>query len=216
MIEKSDEAYRTIGEVAERLDLPPHVLRFWETRFKEIDPVKRAGGRRYYRPRDVELVSAIRHLLYGEGYTIKGVQRLLKEQGARAVIDGVRSGGAPRPAPEPAEDEADAPPTRPAFAQQPAFVQEPVFAQETVFVQETDFTPPRTETELRAEAPRPPGSEPEAEIEPPLPPRANLPAVIPRAISGANDALDIEDAQRLRAALAELAECRRLLLLTKR
>ena len=89
---KSEQAFRTIGEVAESLDLPPHVLRFWETRFKELEPVKRAGGRRYYRPRDVELVMALRHLLYGQGYTIKGVQRILKEQGARAVVESVRAG----------------------------------------------------------------------------------------------------------------------------
>ncbi len=89
---KSEQAFRTIGEVAESLDLPPHVLRFWETRFKELEPVKRAGGRRYYRPRDVELVMALRHLLYGQGYTIKGVQRILKEQGARAVVESLRAG----------------------------------------------------------------------------------------------------------------------------
>jgi len=90
--DKNEQAFRTIGEVAESLDLPPHVLRFWESRFKELEPVKRAGGRRYYRPRDVELVMALRHLLYGQGYTIKGVQRILKEQGVRAVIDGLRAG----------------------------------------------------------------------------------------------------------------------------
>lgn len=77
---------KTIGEVAETLDLPQHVLRFWETRFKELDPVKRAGGRRFYRPRDIALLATIRHLLYSEGYTIKGVQRILKERGVDAVI----------------------------------------------------------------------------------------------------------------------------------
>jgi DNA-binding transcriptional MerR regulator len=94
-------ALKTIGEVAEALDLPQHVLRFWETRFKEIDPVKRAGGRRFYRPRDIELVEAIRHLLYREGYTIKGVQRILKERGVDAVIAEVarrQSGDASVPA----------------------------------------------------------------------------------------------------------------------
>jgi DNA-binding transcriptional MerR regulator len=85
-MEKSSDAFRTISEVAEDLDLPQHVLRFWETRFGQIRPLKRGGGRRYYRPDDVELLRAIRHLLYGEGYTIKGVQKILKEQGARAVI----------------------------------------------------------------------------------------------------------------------------------
>lgn len=84
-MEKSVDAFRTISEVAEDLALPQHVLRFWETRFPRIRPLKRAGGRRYYRPADVVLLRTIRQLLYDEGYTIKGVQRLLKEQGAKAV-----------------------------------------------------------------------------------------------------------------------------------
>ncbi|WP_417694905.1 MerR family transcriptional regulator [Roseibium sp.] len=84
--EKAADAFRTISEVAEELDLPQHVLRFWETRFSQIKPLKRGGGRRYYRPDDVELLCGIRHLLYGEGYTIKGVQRILKEQGPRFVM----------------------------------------------------------------------------------------------------------------------------------
>ncbi|MEP3049456.1 MAG: MerR family transcriptional regulator [Roseibium sp.] len=84
--DKSPDAFRTISEVAEELDLPQHVLRFWETRFTQIKPLKRGGGRRYYRPDDVELLKGIRHLLYGEGYTIKGVQRILKEQGPRYVM----------------------------------------------------------------------------------------------------------------------------------
>lgn len=88
MTSKSQEAMRTIGEVAESLDLPAHVLRFWETRFRQINPLKRAGGRRFYRQRDIELVAAIRHLLYHEGYTIKGVQRILKEDGVEAVLAG--------------------------------------------------------------------------------------------------------------------------------
>jgi DNA-binding transcriptional MerR regulator len=83
---KAPDAFRTISEVAEELDLPQHVLRFWETRFSQIKPLKRGGGRRYYRPQDVELLKGIRHLLYGEGYTIRGVQRILREQGARFVI----------------------------------------------------------------------------------------------------------------------------------
>ncbi|WP_209008065.1 MerR family transcriptional regulator [Roseibium litorale] len=85
-MDKSPDAFRTISEVAEDLDLPQHVLRFWETRFTQIKPLKRGGGRRYYRPDDVELLRGIRHLLYGEGYTIKGVQRILKEQGPRFVM----------------------------------------------------------------------------------------------------------------------------------
>lgn len=84
-MEKGPDAFRTISEVADDLDLPQHVLRFWETRFPQIRPLKRGGGRRYYRPDDVELLRGIRHLLYGEGYTIRGVQRILKEEGPRYV-----------------------------------------------------------------------------------------------------------------------------------
>jgi DNA-binding transcriptional MerR regulator len=91
-MDKSADAYRTISEVADELDVPQHVLRFWETRFTHIRPLKRAGGRRFYRPQDVELLRAIKQLLYGEGYTIKGVQRILKEQGARAVAAASQSG----------------------------------------------------------------------------------------------------------------------------
>jgi len=80
---KSPDAFRTISEVAEDLDLPQHVLRFWETRFNQIKPMKRGGGRRYYRPDDIELLKCIKSYLYDEGYTIRGVQRILKEQGAK-------------------------------------------------------------------------------------------------------------------------------------
>ena len=76
---KSPSAFRTISEVAEKLDLPAHVLRFWETKFSLVRPIKRGGGRRYYRPEDVQLLSHIRSLLYDEGYTIKGVQKLMRE-----------------------------------------------------------------------------------------------------------------------------------------
>lgn len=93
---KSAEAYRTIGEVADALKLPQHVLRFWETRFTQIKPLKRGGGRRFYRPEDIELLMAIRQLLYGEGYTIKGVQRMLKENGPRTVVALARERGASR------------------------------------------------------------------------------------------------------------------------
>jgi DNA-binding transcriptional MerR regulator len=85
LTEKSPEAYRTIREVADSLDLPQHVLRFWETRFPQIRPLKRAGGRRYYRPDDIERLRLIKRLLYDEGYTIKGVQKLFKEQGVQAL-----------------------------------------------------------------------------------------------------------------------------------
>src|ERR687890_2868829 len=84
-MDKSPDAFRTISGVADALDLPQHGLRFWETRFAHIKPLKRGGGRRYYRPDDIDLLKGIRHFLYGEGYTIKGVQRILKEEGPRFV-----------------------------------------------------------------------------------------------------------------------------------
>lgn len=149
-MERPADAFRTISEVAEDLDLPQHVLRFWETRFTQIKPLKRGGGRRYYRPEDVELLRAIRHLLYGEGYTIRGVQRILKEQGVKAVIALVRSGAA---APAQARDEA------------------------------LTVAAPVDEQPLAAFAPAP-------------------------ARSGA---LSPQQAQALQAALAELAECARIL-----
>jgi DNA-binding transcriptional MerR regulator len=83
---KSASAFRTISEVAADLDVPQHVLRFWETKFSQIRPLKRAGGRRYYRPEDVALLRRIRSLLYQDGYTIRGVQRLLREGGAKALL----------------------------------------------------------------------------------------------------------------------------------
>ncbi len=95
-MDKAPDAYRTISEVADDLDLPQHVLRFWETRFSQIRPLKRGGGRRYYRPEDIDLLKGIRHLLYGEGYTIRGVQRIIKENGVKAIQAlGRGEGGSP-------------------------------------------------------------------------------------------------------------------------
>ncbi len=85
---KSPDAFRTISEVAEELDVPQHVLRFWESKFSQVRPLKRGGGRRYYRPEDVELLRRIRALLYTEGYTIKGVQKVLRENGRKGVLSG--------------------------------------------------------------------------------------------------------------------------------
>jgi DNA-binding transcriptional MerR regulator len=83
---KSEAAFRTISEVAEDLDVPQHVLRFWESKFPQVKPLKRGGGRRYYRPEDVALLRRIRDLLYNEGYTIKGVQKLLREVGGKELL----------------------------------------------------------------------------------------------------------------------------------
>jgi DNA-binding transcriptional MerR regulator len=105
-LEKAPDAFRTISEVADEIDIPQHVLRFWESRFPQIRPMKRGGGRRYYRPDDVDLLRGVRHLLYGEGYTIRGVQRILREQGSPFVQNVWRAGAEPPP-PELPEDVAE-------------------------------------------------------------------------------------------------------------
>ncbi len=102
-MEKAPDAFRTISEVADEIDVPQHVLRFWESRFTQIRPMKRGGGRRYYRPDDVDLLRGVRHLLYGEGYTIRGVQRILREQGS-AFVQNVWRAGAEPPPPQLEED----------------------------------------------------------------------------------------------------------------
>ncbi len=99
-LQKSPDAFRTISEVSTELDVPQHVLRFWETKFKVVKPLKRGGGRRYYRPSDVELIRGIRDLLYKHGFTIRGAQKLLKEQGGRidnvdAMVSAARAEGNP-------------------------------------------------------------------------------------------------------------------------
>jgi DNA-binding transcriptional MerR regulator len=95
-VDKAPDAFRTISEVADDLDVPQHVLRFWESHSTQIRPMKRGGGRRYYRPDDIDLLRGIRHLLYGQGYTIRGVQRILREQGPR-FVQAVWQEGAPQP-----------------------------------------------------------------------------------------------------------------------
>lgn len=112
---KSTAAFRTISEVASQLDVPQHVLRFWESKFPQVRPLKRAGGRRYYRPEDVQLLERIRKLLHHDGYTIRGVQRLLKERGVRQVIDGDEPAVAAAPA-SPAVSLAPVPPSAPSDA----------------------------------------------------------------------------------------------------
>jgi DNA-binding transcriptional MerR regulator len=117
---KSAEAFRTISEVAIELDVPQHVLRFWESRFVQIRPVKRAGGRRYYRPDDVDLLKGIRALLYSDGFTIKGVQKVLKERGPRHVAE-LGRGGAPA-IPQPVVIE------KPVVVEKIVYVEKPVAA----------------------------------------------------------------------------------------
>jgi DNA-binding transcriptional MerR regulator len=97
-VAKGPEAFRTISEAADELNVPQHVLRFWETKFAFIRPMKRAGGRRFYRPSDIAVLKGVRRLLHDEGYTIKGVQRLHREQGVRRLVaagEGRAMNGAP-------------------------------------------------------------------------------------------------------------------------
>jgi DNA-binding transcriptional MerR regulator len=186
-VDKAPDAFRTISEVATELDVPQHVLRFWESRFRDIKPMKRGGGRRYYRPDDVMLLRGIRHLLYGEGYTIRGVQRILKEQGAK-FVQTVWQPGAPQPSQRPQDDadvaEDDAAPrdaaesekSRKLFSLLPSLIGPAADAE----------AEPSPESRLEPRAQR---------VVPPAPG-----AVLPR-----------DDLRRLQAALHELGECRRLL-----
>lgn len=214
-MEKATDAFRTISEVAEDLDLPQHVLRFWETKFNQIRPMKRGGGRRYYRPDDVELLRGIQYLLYGEGYTIKGVQRILKEQGARFVMEVWRHPGEPIPmAPNAGLVEDDD-------------TEIPVSGEEAEELEAEAVSEPirpaaRTEPKMEPQSVR----APEVEEEP-------LPAgILPEggsrggfrfmerfrggaaehaAPSGSGGGLSREDIRRLQSTLFELLECKRLL-----
>ncbi len=210
---KAPDAFRTISEVAEDLDVPQHGLRFWETRFREIKPRKRGGGRRYYRPDDVDLLRGIRHLLYGEGYTIRGVQRILREQGSK-FVEAVWRDGAPQP---------------------PHGATDPVYAEEleadTPVVEEKrgllgrligrdlsdteDDVPERPDPPLQS-APMP-RIDPTDRIVPAtrveVPPDDSdepvaAPVVAPSSIR--SSALTRDDLRSLHAALHELGECRKL------
>jgi DNA-binding transcriptional MerR regulator len=212
-VDKAPDAFRTISEVADDLDLPQHVLRFWETRFPQIKPMKRGGGRRYYRPEDIDLLRGIRHLLYGEGYTIRGVQRILKDEGVKFVQSVWRS-GAPQPVRSPSEAETG----------------------EDAASASTDNGIPEEETGrgrgffgilpslLGGEINGPPSAEDRnvGRVEPmidadeaALPgetvqPRAALPAT-GRATPAAPENFSHEELRALRATLDELGECKRLL-----
>lgn len=131
-MEKAPDAFRTISEVADDLDVPQHVLRFWESRFTQIRPMKRGGGRRYYRPDDVALLRGVRHLLYGQGYTIRGVQRILREQGIQ-FVQSVWQAGAEQP--ERLDEEDTAPPGRYQDPESPPPERrEPVFEARTIHI----------------------------------------------------------------------------------
>lgn len=120
-VQKAKDAFRTISEVADKLDVQQHVLRFWETKFSQVRPLKRGGGRRYYRPEDVALLERIHNLLYTQGFTIKGVQKLLKEQGKAQVI-----AAAPQTASNQAMAKAEAAAPAMGASQQQASIEKPV------------------------------------------------------------------------------------------
>lgn len=221
---KAPDAFRTISEVAAELDLPQHVLRFWESRFPQIKPMKRGGGRRYYRPDDVELLRGIRHLLYGQGYTIRGVQRILREEGPR-FVQGVWQEGAPQPVPASDQDlgegeseveiaEADDRYDRAVLPAEPA----PIPRVDPEIASLPDVEPPLPPEATRHEptfAPFVP-RESAGSVEAPIQFQAGeeagnggdrLPMPAPEPVFGLSDV----DRERLAATLQELAECRRLL-----
>jgi DNA-binding transcriptional MerR regulator len=216
-VDKAPDAFRTISEVADELDVPQHVLRFWETRFPQIKPMKRGGGRRYYRPDDVDLLRGIRHLLYGEGYTIRGVQRLLKDNGLR-FVQGVWKADAPQPEgpkPEDAEDSAEAAAdVDEDDADEPEDDEAHPAAGERIEPVMSKPARPATVTLTRANpvahAPEAAATEhvrpPEA-VAPVMPAQRAAPPVAPAPVFS----LSAEDRKRLDAALFELGECRRLL-----
>ena len=184
---KAPDAFRTISEVAGDLDLPQHVLRFWETRFTQIKPMKRGGGRRYYRPEDVNLLRGIRLLLYSEGYTIRGVQRLLKEKSA-AFVAAYGEGGADA-AMMLVGDQAIAPAAeREEAVETPARVDAPPLK-----------AGPRS-PQGRAKATTPPE-------QPPAPQAGTRAAPPPRS----NAPLAVANRRRIEGVLAELVEAKRLL-----
>ncbi len=201
MDNKAPDAFRTISEAAEELDLPQHVLRFWETRFREIKPMKRGGGRRYYRPDDIELLRGIRHLLYGEGYTIRGVQRILREQGVK-FVQAVWQEGAPQPPHGPREEDAmaegDVGPEERAGP-----------ARGVAALLGRDLDEPQDELPERREPPLAGAPTPRIDAGDRAIHHAGAPE-LPRPRSEAAS-LPREAVDKLRAALSELAECRKLL-----
>lgn len=213
-MEKAPDAFRTISEVADDLDLPQHVLRFWETRFSQIKPLKRGGGRRYYRPDDIDLLKGIRYYLYGEGYTIKGVQRILKERGNRHVIEIGRAQSedyVPPVAVIPRADEEERRRERAEWPEAEAGAHdgetggydeaddrvEPVFDEET---EAYEPPPAQTSLPLSSLAGPPVRNEPRPAAPPPAP-----------AASGGGLSLSDERRRRLQTVLMELGECKHIL-----
>jgi DNA-binding transcriptional MerR regulator len=200
-LEKAPDAFRTISEVADEIDVPQHVLRFWESRFPQIRPMKRGGGRRYYRPDDVDLLRGVRHLLYGEGYTIRGVQRILREQGVTFVqtIWSVDQDAPPLDADDDDEAGEEAAATRSEpnlFAVAPPRAQQPPIMDPMAERREPTIVPPISLEQSPPEQPSPPMQ----------PSSAQPPAEEPPS-----SAIAAEDRRKLQAALEELVACRGIL-----
>jgi DNA-binding transcriptional MerR regulator len=221
-MDKAPDAFRTISEVADDLDLPQHVLRFWETRFQQIKPMKRGGGRRYYRPDDVDLLRGIRHLLYGEGYTIRGVQRILKDHGVK-FVQNVWQAGAPQPARVAGDvGEGDEELARPLpgkrgeaegerkrlFGLIPSFGSEDDSAEREARVEPAVDAPEESEDE---ESQPPMRAPPAAASAPRSVPAVELERRAPPAPPVQAPTLLRDDVRRLQSVLQELGECRRLL-----
>jgi DNA-binding transcriptional MerR regulator len=216
---KAPDAFRTISEVADDLDLPQHVLRFWETRFRDIKPMKRGGGRRYYRPDDVDLLRGIRHLLYGEGYTIRGVQRILREQGVK-FVQAVWQEGAPQP-PHGAREEDEE------FAEEAASAAEMLEEESGLRGRLSsligrDLGERRDAASARQEPPLKGAPVPHIEATDraihggcdamPSPPQPQISAPVAGPLaSGPGNRLARDDVRKLHAALHELGECRKLI-----
>jgi DNA-binding transcriptional MerR regulator len=181
-MDKAPGAFRTISEVADEIDVPQHVLRFWESRFTQIRPMKRGGGRRFYRPEDVDLLRGVRHLLYGEGYTIRGVQRILREQGS-AFVQSIWRTGAVLPSPDAEDSEED----------DIAAAAEPGRSEPDLSV----FAVPSQRNVEPAVQDRPPER------------REPIGAAAPAATKPAG--ISVDDRRKLRSALDELVACNRLL-----
>ena len=201
-MEKAPDAFRTISEVADEIDVPQHVLRFWESRFPQIRPMKRGGGRRYYRPDDVDLLRGVRHLLYGEGYTIRGVQRILREQGV-TFVQTVWNVTADTSVLDIDEDE-DIEEGEDEAAETVAVRAEPnLFAVAT----------PRAAEPPRAEGRREPTIVPPLSPEQPSPPvqPAQPSAAAAPAPTASHGVVSGTDRRKLQAALDELIACRRII-----
>jgi DNA-binding transcriptional MerR regulator len=216
--DKAPDAFRTISEVAEELDLPQHVLRFWESRFREIKPMKRGGGRRYYRPDDIDLLRGIRHLLYGEGYTIRGVQRILREQGIK-FVQVVWQEGADQPPHGAVEDEdVEEAAAEEAESFDEEEEQRGLTGRLASFIGR-DLGDRHEPPEGRREPPL--KSAPMPRLDPadraghgttrPEPEPAAAAAPFEPAPAISNGGLDAEGLRKLEAALQELAECRKLI-----